>query len=112
MKPVHSPRTGTGVPFIWTGGIALVLGLLVSCGASSTMDAGMAAAGGMMALFGGALISIGFVVGLVHKMELRLVDIQNDLRQTTIMPTVDGVDEALADRDAGDKAQGTAPIVY
>lgn len=80
MRPVHSPRTGTGMPFLIVGTVLLVLGVLVSCGASDGMDPGTAAIGGLMAALGSAAVAVGFIVGLVHKIELRLIDIQEDAR--------------------------------
>ena len=74
---VAKPRIGDGAGLILFGVLAMFAGLFMAMVAAGGGGAGMLAFAGSLFTLGGGLIAWGVFVGLFHKIELRLIDIQN-----------------------------------
>lgn len=73
---VFPARIGSGYGWIVAGFIFLGLGFLMSIGASSARDAGMAAFGGLCLSAGALCLVIGFWKRMFAAVERRLIEIQ------------------------------------
>lgn len=79
MKKIDDARIGSGIPAFWMGGIAVCIGIFFGLAGSGSADPSVSAVGTAVLWLGCALIGLGFWIGLFHKIELRLIDIQKHL---------------------------------